>query len=573
MKILVVGGGGREHAIIWKLSQSPRVKKLFCAPGNAGISEMAKCLSIKVGEIEKIKKFALKEKIDLIVVGPENPLAAGIVDELEKAGLKVFGASKKAAMLEASKSFAKKIMNKYGVPTSKGKTFSNFEKAKRYVKSQNLPIVIKADGLAAGKGVLICKTKAEAYNALRKILVKKVFGSAGKKIVVEECLEGEEVSFLAFTDGKTVLPLPSSQDHKRIFDNDEGPNTGGMGAYSPAPILNNYLTEKVMKTVMIPTVEGMAKEGRVFKGVLYAGLMINKNDIKVLEFNVRFGDPEAQPLFMRLKSDLLPLMEASIDGTLHKHKMEIDERATVCVVMASGGYPGKYKKGIPIKGLSTNTKNTFVFHAGTKKRNNVITASGGRVLGITSLGNTIEEAIKNAYNGVSKISWENAQYRKDIGQKAIKKLTKKTEVAIVMGSESDMEIMKKAKEYLEIFNIKSELIVASAHRNPNKVANFTKKAKEKGIKVIIAGAGYAAHLAGVIASHTTLPVIGVPIDSSSLNGLDSLLAMVQMPAKVPVATVTIGKAGAINAAILATQIIALSNKTVEESLENFKKNL
>ena len=575
MKILIIGSGGREHAIIWKLSQSPKVTKLFCAPGNAGISDMADCIPIKADDIKKIKEFALKEKIDFVVIGPEDPLAKGIVDELEKAGLKVFGANKKAAQLEASKSFAKKIMNKYGIPTAKAKTFTSFESAKKYVANHTLPIVIKADGLAAGKGVLICKTKKEAESALKKILVDKVFKSAGTKVLIEECLQGEEASFIAFTDGKTVLPLPSSQDHKRVFDDDKGPNTGGMGAYSPAPILTDSLTEKVMQEIMIPTVQGMAKEGIIFKGILYAGLMIDGDDIKVLEFNVRFGDPEAQPLFMRLKSDLLPIMMATTDGTLHKHKIEIDKKASVCVVMASNGYPDKYKKGTPIYGLEKlkNSKKTVVFHAGTEKKNKKIVTNGGRVLGVTSLGNTIEEAIKNVYNDVAKIDWDKVQYRKDIGKKAISKLKKKIEVSIIMGSKSDMKIMQKTADTLESFNIKSEIIIASAHRNPKKVIDFAKNARERGIKVIIAGAGYAAHLAGVIAAHTTLPVIGVPIDSSSLNGLDSLLAMVQMPSSVPVATVTIGSAGASNAAILAAQIIALSDEEVSKKLTQFKKGL
>ncbi len=575
MKILIIGSGGREHAIIWKLSQSPKVTKLFCAPGNAGISDMADCIPIKADDIKKIKEFALKEKIDFVVIGPEDPLAKGIVDELEKAGLKVFGASKKAAQLEASKSFAKKIMNKYGIPTAKAKTFTSFESAKKYVANHTLPIVIKADGLAAGKGVLICKTKKEAESALKKILIDKVFKSAGTKVLIEECLQGEEASFIAFTDGKTVLPLPSSQDHKRVFDDDKGPNTGGMGAYSPAPILTDSLTEKVMQEIMIPTVQGMAKEGIIFKGILYAGLMIDGDDIKVLEFNVRFGDPEAQPLFMRLKSDLLPIMMATIDGTLHKHKIEIDKKASVCVVMASNGYPDKYKKGTPIYGLEKlkNSKKTVVFHAGTEKKNKKIVTNGGRVLGVTSLGNTIEEAIKNVYNDVAKIDWDKVQYRKDIGKKAISKLKKKIEVSIIMGSKSDMKIMQKTADKLENFNIKSEIIIASAHRNPKKVIDFAKNASKRGIKVIIAGAGYAAHLAGVIAAHTTLPVIGVPIDSSSLNGLDSLLAMVQMPSSVPVATVTIGSAGASNSAILAAQIIALSDEEVSKKLTQFKKGL
>ena len=574
MKVLVVGGGGREHALVWKIAQSARVKKIFCAPGNAGISGLAECISIDAEDVDTLLEFAKTEKIDLTVVGPEGPLSKGIVDRFEKEGLRVFGATKKAAELESSKSFAKKIMNQYGVPTAEGRTFTSYKQAESYIKRKGAPIVVKADGLAAGKGVIVCKTVSEAIRALKQVMVKKDFGDAGNKAVVEECLVGEEASFLAFTDGKTVLPLPSSQDHKPIFDNDEGPNTGGMGAYSPAPIVDQLLHQKVMEKVMIPTVKGMAAEGRPYRGVLYAGLMIKNDEIKVLEFNGRFGDPEAQPLLVRLKTDIIEVMEAVIDGRLDSMTLDIDERASVCVVMASGGYPGSYEKGLPISGLESagRMKDVVVFHAGTGTKGKSIVATGGRVLGVTALGDTVEKAISRAYQAVSKIKWKNVHVRSDIGQKALIRLNTPPDVGIIMGSDSDLPIMKEAAAILKTFGVSYEMTVASAHRTPERAGTFASTAKKRGIKVIIAGAGMAAHLAGVLAAHTTLPIIGVPI-GASLGGMDALLSTVQMPPGVPVATVSIGKAGARNAGLLAVQMLALSNPDLSQKLENFKKEM
>ena len=574
MKVLVIGGGGREHTLVWKIAQSPKVKKIFCAPGNAGISGLATCISIDAEDVEKLLEFAKTESIDLTVVGPEGPLSKGIVDRFESEGFRVFGATQKAAALESSKSFAKKIMNKYGVPTAEGRTFTSYKQAEAYIKKKGAPIVVKADGLAAGKGVIVCKTVPEAIRALKQVMVKKEFGDAGSKAVVEECLIGEEASFLAFTDGKTVLPLPTSQDHKPIFDNDEGPNTGGMGAYSPAPIVDGLFHRKVMEKVMIPTVQGMAAEGRPYRGVLYAGLMIKNDEIKVLEFNGRFGDPEAQPLLVRLKTDIIEVMEAVIDGRLDEINLDIDERASVCVVMASGGYPGSYEKGIPISGLDSagRMKDVVVFHAGTAFKGKNTVATGGRVLGVTALGDTVEKAISRAYQAVSKIKWKNVHYRSDIGQKALKRLNTPPDVGIIMGSDSDLPVMKEAAAILKKFGVPYEMTVASAHRTPERAGRFASTAKERGIKVIIAGAGMAAHLAGVLAAHTTLPIIGVPI-GASLGGMDALLSTVQMPPGVPVATVSIGKAGARNAGLLAVQMLALSNPDLSQMLENFKKEM
>ena len=575
MKVLVVGGGGREHTLVWKIAQSPKVKKIYCAPGNAGIAELATCLPINSGDINKLVEFAKKEKIGLTVVGPEDPLCKGIVDIFEKEGLKVFGANQKAVEIEASKSFAKYLLNKYGINTAAGKTFTSYKKAENYIRKMGAPVVVKADGLAAGKGVIVCETVKKAIDALKLIIKKRAFGDAGNKVIVEECLTGEEASFLAFTDGKNLLPLPSSQDHKAIYDNDRGPNTGGMGAYSSAPIVDRYMHKKIMEEIMMPTIRAMAKEGRPYKGILYAGLMIDKDRIKVLEFNARFGDPEAQPLLMRIKNDIVPIMEATIKGTLDKCKLEIDDRAAVCVVMASKGYPGSYKKGLPVSGLKNvkRMKDVVVFHAGTAEKGKKVVTNGGRVLGVTALGDSVKKAISKAYSAVSKIKWNGVYYRKDIGQKALKRIDEPPKVGIVMGSDSDYNVMEETVAALKKFGIPFEMTVASAHRSPKKAYEFASSAQKRGLKVIIAGAGHAAHLAGVIAAYTSLPVIGVPIGSSVLEGMDSLLATVQMPPGISVATMAIGKPGARNAGILAAQILAVSDAGLEKMLDEYKKEM
>jgi len=575
MKILIIGSGGREHTLAWKIAKSRKVKKIYCAPGNAGIAEIAECVPVDAGNIVGLAEFAEKKSIDLTVVGPEDPLSKGVVDLFEKKGLKIFGPSQKAAQIEASKSFAKKIMLKYGIPTAGGRSFTRLDQANAYIKKMDVPIVVKADGLAAGKGVMVCKTKKEASDALKMILKDKAFGDAGKKVLIEDCLVGEEASFIAFTDGKHVLPLPSSQDHKTIFDNDEGPNTGGMGAYSPAPVVDDAMHEKIMAKVMIPTVKAMAAEGRPYKGVLYAGLMIDRDQVNVVEFNARFGDPEAQPLLIRLKSDIVPIMEAVVEERLNECALEIDDRPSVCVVMASKGYPGSYKKGMPISGLQNakRMKDVVVFHSGTAEKKGKIVANGGRVLGVTALGDTIEKAISRAYLAVSKIKWNGAYYRKDIGQKAIKRLATPPQVGIVMGSDSDYGVMKESAAMLKKFGIPYEITVASAHRTPKRAVDFVVNAQKKGVKVIIAGAGHAAHLAGALAGHTILPIIGVPIDSSALNGMDALLSTVQMPPGVPVATMAIGKSGARNAGIFAAQILSTTDPKLQDLLKAFKQEM
>ncbi len=572
-KILVVGSGGREHALCWKFAQSPKLDTVYCAPGNAGIARHATCVDISASDIEGLLKFAKENQVDLTIVGPEAPLAEGIVDRFEAQGLLCFGPDKRAAQIEASKVFTKDLLSKYKIPTGKYRVFTDAESAKKFVKDETgLPVVIKADGLAAGKGVILCFSLEEAYDAIDKVLVEKVFGEAGHKLIIEEFLQGEEASFMVITDGKDVLPLATSQDHKAVFDGDRGPNTGGMGAYSPAPVVNNKLFKKIMKDIMVPTVEAMASEGRPYRGVLYGGLIIKDAKPKVLEFNCRFGDPEAQPILMRLKTDLLDVVEAAVEGRLKDLELQWDERAAVCVVLASEGYPGKYEKGKIIKGLEEVEKmeDVMVFHAGTalNEHGNFVTA-GGRVLGVTALGATIKEAIDRAYEAVGKISWEGMHYRKDIGQKALRHLSG-PQVSIIMGSKSDLKTMEKAADVLKDFGVTYEVKVLSAHRSPDLTTMFARSAKDRGIRVIIAGAGMAAHLAGVVASHTTLPVIGVPIDSSSLKGLDALLATVQMPPGVPVATMGIGKAGAKNAALFALEILALEDSALRTKLNEFR---
>jgi len=432
MRILIIGSGGREHALCWKIAQSPLADKIFCAPGNGGITQVAECVDIKAEDVEGLLKFARRQKIDLTVAGPEVPLSLGIVDEFLKYNLKIFGPAKAAAKMEASKVFSKELMAKYKVPTASFKVFDNPNEAKKYIEKIGAPCVIKADGLAAGKGVVVAKTIDEAKKAVSSMMEDRIFGDAGNKIIIEECLEGQEASILVITDSKEVVPLASSQDHKRVFDNDEGVNTGGMGAYSPALVVTEALFKEIMDRVIYPTISGLGKEGIEYRGVLYAGIMITKEGPKALEFNVRFGDPETQAILPRLKSDLVEVMLAISEGKLSKVKYLVwDSRACVCVVLASGGYPGNYEKCKEIYGLeeAAKMKDVAVFHSGTKikiindigQRQEVeYLTCGGRVLGVTGLGNTIKDAIDNTYQAVEKISFEGMHYRADIGRKALR---------------------------------------------------------------------------------------------------------------------------------------------------------
>ena len=420
MRVLIVGSGGREHCLAWKIAQSKLVDKVFCAPGNGGTSLVAENIDIAASDIDKLLEFALSEKIDLTIVGPEAPLVEGIVDVFLEKGLKIFGPRKELALLEGSKVFSKEVMQKFGVPTADFKVFDDPDRAKKYIEEKGAPLVIKADGLAAGKGVIVCSLAEEAYDAVDLILVDKKFGAAGDRVIVEDCLEGEELSVLIFTDGEKIIPLASSQDHKRAYDQDKGPNTGGMGAYSPAPVVDKQEFNDIIEKIFRPLIKGLKDEGKTYKGMLYGGLMIKDRRPSVLEFNVRFGDPEVQAILPKLKSDLFEVMLKTAEGKLGEVTLEWDERICLCVVLASDGYPGSYEKGKIIKGLDKagDMEDVFVFHAGTKKNQEFVT-SGGRVLNVVALGDTIKNAQKRVYEAISNIEFEGMHYRKDIGNKAL----------------------------------------------------------------------------------------------------------------------------------------------------------
>ena len=415
LKVLVIGGGAREHTLAWKLAQSPNVEEIYVAPGNAGTGFIAKNLDIKPAELESLARAARERRIDLTVVGPEAPLATGIVDLFQARGIPVFGPSKEATRIESSKVFAQGLMQKYGIPCARSRSFSSFAEAKDYVKTQQTPIVVKADGLAAGKGSVVAGSTAEALAALSDIMERRIFGEAGDQVLVEECLQGKEVSLLAFSDGKTVVPMVPACDYKRACDGDEGPNTGGMGSYSPPKLFGSEMINRVMDTILEPTVRAMAKEGKPYKGVLYAGVMLTKEGPKALEFNARFGDPESQVMLPLLKSDLVEIMLAVLDERLDKTQIEWSDEACVGVVMASGGYPGSYKTGFPIKGLDKVDDDILVFHAGTRESEGIIYTDGGRVLTVTATGGTITEARDRVYSNIRRIHFEGCHCRHDIG--------------------------------------------------------------------------------------------------------------------------------------------------------------
>ena len=417
MKILVIGGGGREHALAWKISRSKLVKKLYAAPGNAGIAQIAECVNIKADDVDKLFDFAKKESIDLTVVGPEAPLMNGIVDRFQEAGLKIFGPSKLAAELEGSKVFCKRLLRKHAIPSAAYKVFDNPKDAREYIAQVGMPLVIKADGLAAGKGVVVCLHPEIAEKTIHNIMEEKSFGQAGDSVIIEECLTGRELSVLAVSDGETIAVLEPAQDYKRVFDGDKGPNTGGMGAYSPVPFVTDKIMDTIIAEVLVPTIHAMRKEGRTYQGVLYAGLMLTPKGIKVLEFNVRFGDPETQPLMMRLKSDIVELMLTVAEKRLDKlEPLEWHNDTAACVIMASKGYPGSYDTGLPITGLDkVKTDDTLqIFHAGTALKDNQVITGGGRVLAVTARGKDATAARKKAYDNIGLINFDGAFYRKDI---------------------------------------------------------------------------------------------------------------------------------------------------------------
>lgn len=421
MKVLVVGSGGREHAIAWKLSQSPEVKELIAVPGNPGIAEIGRCIAVSPLNVKEVAELAEAEGVDLTVVGPEAPLVSGIVDEFERRGLRVFGPSKSASMLEGSKAFAKEMMKRFGVPTADFEVFDNPAQAKEYVKRRGAPIVVKADGLAGGKGVFVARTVEDAVTAIDRLMVQRVFGSAGSRVVIEDFLEGEEASYLVVSDGESFVPLATSQDHKPVYDGDKGPNTGGMGAYSPAPVVSGRLEEEIRKKVVEPVIEGMKEAGKPFKGVLYAGLMITEEGVRVLEFNVRFGDPEAQAILRRMNSDLFELCMEAVEGGLPK-ELDWSGKTSICVVLASKGYPGSYEKGKEITGIreAEGIDDVVVFHAGTALSGSKLLTAGGRVLNVTALGSDIVQARQNAYRAIEKIHFEGMHFRRDIGLKALR---------------------------------------------------------------------------------------------------------------------------------------------------------
>ncbi|MDD6133554.1 MAG: phosphoribosylamine--glycine ligase [Selenomonadaceae bacterium] len=424
MNILVIGSGGREHTLAWKLSQSPKAAKLYAIPGNPGMAEVAECVEgISITDNDAVAAFAKEKQIDLAVVGPEVPLTNGLVDALNAAGIKAFGPTKLAAEIEGSKAFSKGLMKKYGIPTAKYEVFTESDAARAYIEQEGAPIVIKADGLAAGKGVIVAMTKEEALAAIADIMEDQEFGTAGSRVVIEEFMEGEEASLLCFTDGKTICPMISSQDHKRAYDGDKGPNTGGMGTYAPAPVMTKAMVEKAYETILVPTIKAMEQEGRLYKGCLYAGLMITAEGPRVVEFNARFGDPETQVVLPLLESDLVDIMLACADGTLAEQDIQWSDGAAVCVVMASGGYPKSYQKGFAIAGLAeAKAVGTEVFHAGTAEKDGQIVTAGGRVLGVVAKADDVKTAVDKAYAGVREISFQDAFYRNDIAHRALERL-------------------------------------------------------------------------------------------------------------------------------------------------------
>ena len=417
MKVLVVGGGGREHAICWKLAQSPKVTELYCAPGNAGIAQVATCVPVKATDVENMVKWAKENVMDFVMVAPDDPLALGMVDALEAAGIPAFGPRANAAIIEASKAFSKSLMKKYHIPTAKYETFTELDKALAYIKEQGAPIVVKADGLALGKGVVVAQTVEEAEQAVREMMEDHKFGASGSTVVIEECMVGPEVTVLAFCDGEHLVPMLSSQDHKRAYDGNQGPNTGGMGAISPSPNYTPEVAKRCMEEIFLPTVAALKAEGRPFKGVIYFGLMLTKDGPKVVEYNARFGDPETQPILSMLDTDLMDIFQACVDGTLDKVDIKWKSGAACCIVLASGGYPVAYEKGYPISGLEEAGKQAVVFHAGTARNEaGEIVTAGGRVLGVTAVGASLEEAIDKAYAACKPITWQDMHFRTDIGK-------------------------------------------------------------------------------------------------------------------------------------------------------------
>ncbi|HLH21028.1 MAG TPA: phosphoribosylamine--glycine ligase [Chloroflexota bacterium] len=577
-KILVVGGGAREHALLWKLAQSPTRPTLYCAPGNAGTAALAENVPIGAEDVSALVRWVAEHPVDLTIVGPEAPLVAGLADTLAARGLAVFGPSRAAAEIEASKAWAKDLMQRHGIPTARFVVATDRDAARRALDAFGLPVVVKADGLAAGKGVTVAQTRAAAEAAIDACLVERAFGAAGERVLIEECLEGQELSVLAFADGQTVVPMVPARDYKRVGDDDTGPNTGGMGAYAPPALATPALMARVQREILEPTLAALAAAGRPYRGLLYAGLMLTADGPKVLEFNCRFGDPETQVVLPLLESDLVEVAQAVVQG--HLDEIAVRWRDATCcgVVLAAGGYPGNYATGQPIQGLDALPADVLVFHAGTRAAAGQVVTAGGRVLTVTAVAPTLAAARARAYAGAAAIQFEGAHYRRDVAAREVAMPAMaggaddtKPLVGIIMGSESDRQVMQNCADTLAALGVPHEMLVMSAHRTPERVGEYGRGAVERGLRVIIAGAGMAAHLPGVLASWTTLPVIGVPLAAGDLRGLDALYAIVQMPPGVPVATVGIGSAGARNAAYLAAAIIGQGDAGVRERYEAFRR--
>lgn len=577
MNFLVIGSGGREHALVWALSQSQHVETIHVAPGNAGMSNLATLHKVDVSNNNDLLSLANSLHPDVIIIGPEVPLVNGAADVLRENGFTVFGSGSKGAQLEGSKIFAKQFMLRNAIPTAPFDVCTTVEEAQKALDKRTAPFVVKADGLAAGKGAFVLKTKEDALTTVSNLLVKKELGVSGEKIVVEDFMPGLELTVLCISDGKSYRILPCSQDHKRVFDNDEGPNTGGMGAYSPVPWVGKELLQKIEEKIILPTFMGLQSEKIPFCGILYFGLMIDNNGSpRVVEYNVRFGDPEAEVILPLLSVDFAELINASCNEELDTLPEIVSAKWAVDVVMSSGGYPGPYTKGLPITGLDkvAKTDNVMVFHAGTalNEKGEIVTA-GGRVLNVIGIGDTLDEALKRSYDSVAKIHFEGAHYRNDITAKArrgvISMNAQTPRVGIVLGSKSDLPAAHKAADILKQFEIPFEVTIASAHRTPEDAAKYASLAEKRGIEVLIAMAGLSAALPGVLAAHTLLPVIGVPISAGTLGGLDALLSIAQMPPGVPVAATGID--GAKNASLMAIRILARQDDHVKNKLSLYMK--
>jgi len=570
MKVLLLGGGGREHTLAWALHRSPHVSSIYCAPGNAGIGEIATLYDVDPAQGEEVLPLAKEIDPDFVVIGPEGPLVSGVSDLLRQAGYPVFGPGREGARLEGSKAFSKTFMASHGIPTAPFDICTTMKEAVEALEKRNAPYVVKADGLAAGKGAFLLDSLEEAKKTCEYLLVLQGLGEAGKTLIIEDFIPGWEVSILALTDGKTVHILPPSQDHKRAFDGDKGPNTGGMGAYTPVPQLTQGMFEIIRERIVLPTVEGLRKENIPFCGVLYAGIMISQGNPYVLEFNVRFGDPEAQVVIPSLDVDWGHVLHACATETLEEISWPSRSDAVAGVVLASGGYPGSYEKGKIMNGLeeAEALEGVLLFHAGTTLDNegHVIT-DGGRVCTVSGRGENLAEAIYRAYSGVKFIDFDKKQYRKDIGYRALKH---RPQVGIVLGSASDLPKAEEALKIFEQFRVSYEITVASAHRTPREVARYAEGAEGRGIQVLLAFAGLSAALPGVLAAHTLLPVFGVPVDAGTLGGMDALLAVTQMPPGVPVGSLGIN--GGRNAALLACRVLAQKNEELREQLIRYNQD-